>query len=269
MRLSYVVYEPVPDLVELTARMARLAEFGYEGIELHATDPLGFAVDDLAAAADHAGLPVVSLMTGWAYANEGVCLSSPDPDIRDRAVARLVADVELAARLDALIVVGLLQGLRSDEPDPAVADVRIVDALRRVARVAEERRVTIVIEPVNHLQVGFNHTAAEVVGLIDRVDSPAVSLMLDTIHMNIEERSVVGTIRDHADRLRHVHLAETNGGLFGTAHLDFPAVLAELDAVGYDRFVSVKIYRTPSWEVAARSAIEFVRAIPPAGRGAP
>ena len=197
------------------ARMARLAELGYEGIELHATEPLGFAVDDLAAAADRAGLPVVSLMTGWAYANEGVCLSARILTFGTARSPGWSPTSSSRRDSDALIVVGLLQGLRSDEPDPAVADVRIVDALRRVARVAEERRVTIVIEPVNHLQVGFNHTAAEVVGLIDRVDSPAVSLMLDTIHMNIEERSVVGTIRDHADRLRHVHLAETNGGLFG------------------------------------------------------
>lgn len=78
----------------------------------------------------------------------------------------------------------------------------------------------IVIEPVNHLQVGFNHTAAEVADLIAGIDSPAVTLMLDTIHMNIEERSMLDTIRDHGRRLGHFHLADSNGGLFGTGHLD-------------------------------------------------
>ena len=67
----------------------------------------------------------------------------------------------MAARLRSLVVVGLLQGFRSDEPDPAVANERIAEALSRVARVAESRGVRIVVEPVNHLQVGFNHTAAE------------------------------------------------------------------------------------------------------------
>ncbi len=121
MKFSYVVYDPVFDLGELSGRMRLLAELGYEGIELHATHPLGFSVEDLAAEADRFGLPVVSLLTGWSYANEGLCLSSPDGSIRDRAVARLSDHVEMASRLGSLVVVGLLQGFRSDEPDPAVA----------------------------------------------------------------------------------------------------------------------------------------------------
>ena len=33
----------------------------------------------------------------------------------------------------------------------------------------------IVIEPVNHLQVGFNHSADRVVQIIERVGSPALT----------------------------------------------------------------------------------------------
>src|SRR4051794_13716831 len=235
--------------------MAVLAELGYDGVEIHATHPLGFAVEDLAARAAELSLPVVSVMSGWSYANEGLSLSTPDDSVRDRAVARLIGYIEMAAKLEALLVVGLLQGLRSDEPDPAVANDRIAGALTHVARVAEDRSVSIVVEPVNHLQVGFTHTAAEASDLVARIGSPAVGLMLDTIHMNIEEHAMLDVIREHGARLRHFHLADTNGGLYGTGNLDFAEVLGALDAAGYDRYVSVKIYRTPSWEAAARSAI--------------
>src|SRR4051812_34506379 len=148
MKLSYVVYEPVPDFAELSARMRLLAELGYDGVEIHATHPLGFGVEDLAARAAELSLPVVSLLSGWSYANEGLSLSSPEPSIRDGAVARLVGYVDMAAKLEALLVVGLLQGLRSDERDPAIANDRITEALTRVARVAEDRGVSIVVEPV-------------------------------------------------------------------------------------------------------------------------
>jgi sugar phosphate isomerase/epimerase len=259
VKLSYVVYEPVPDFPEMSARMGLLAELGYDGVEIHATRPLGFAVEDLVARAAELSLPVVSLLSGWSYANEGLSLSSSEPSIRDRAVARLTGYVEMAAKLKALLVVGLLQGLRSDEPDPAIANDRIAEALMRVADVAEDRGVSIVIEPVNHLQVGFTHTAAEATALIARIGSPAVGLMLDTIHLNIEEHDMLDVIREHGGRLGHFHLADTNGGLYGTGNLDFAAVLGALDQAGYDRYVSVKIYRTPSWDVAARSAIAYVR----------
>jgi sugar phosphate isomerase/epimerase len=258
MKFSFLFYEPLPDLSELARRMNRTAQLGYAGIELMATHPMAFPVEDLLALVKRTGLPVVSLLSGWSYANEGLCLSSPDETIRARAVARLVEYVELAARLGSLVVVGLMQGLRKDEPDPVKANGRIAAALSEVAQVAERHGVPVVIEPVNHLQVGYNHTAAEVAELIDRIGSPAVTLMLDTIHMHIEERSPLNTIRSFGRRIGHFHLCETNGGLFGTGNLDFAAVLATLDEVGYDRFVSIKIYRHEPWEEAARSAIEFV-----------
>jgi D-psicose/D-tagatose/L-ribulose 3-epimerase len=83
--------------------------------------------------------------------------------------------------------------------------------------------------------------------------------MLDTIHLNIEERSVLGAIRAHARRIRHFHLCESNGGPFGTGNLDFRGVLQALDEAGYSHFASVKVYRKAGWEEAARSAIAFLR----------
>ena len=259
MKISYLAYEPVPRLDELDRRMRLVAGLGYQGIELVATHPLGYAIEQVIELTEKHRLPVVSLLSGWSYANEGLCLSSPDADVRDRAVARLDEYVGHAARLGAVVVVGLMQGLRPDEPDEARANDRIAEALGRVARGAEERGVSVVIEPVNHQQVGFNNTAAEAAAMAGRVGSPALGYMLDTIHMNIEERSIVGTIREHGPRIRHFHLCETNGGPFGSGNLDFLAVLAALDAAGYDRSVSVKVYRKAAWDEAAHSAAGFLR----------
>jgi D-psicose/D-tagatose/L-ribulose 3-epimerase len=259
MKVSYILCDPVPDLAELDRRMERIAALGYHGIELVATYPLGYPVEQAAALADKHRLPVVSLLSGWSYANEGLCLASPDAGVRERAAARLGDYVRDAARLRAVVVVGLMQGLRSDEPDEGKANDRIAWCLEKAARVALYEGVTLVIEPVNHLQVGFNNTAAEAAALVERVGSPALSYMLDTIHLNIEERSALEAIRRHGPRVRHFHLCETNGGPFGTGGLDFPAVLAALRESGYDRYASVKIYRKAGWEEAARSAAEFLR----------
>jgi sugar phosphate isomerase/epimerase len=258
MKWSYLFYEPVASLADLSQRMQLLAGLGYQGIELSAAHPLAYAIDDVAALAGRHRLPVVSLLSGWSYTHEGLCLSSPDAAVRARAVARLTEYVAQAGRLRAVLVVGLMQGLRRDEPDPDRASERITDCLRQVARAAVDHGVTIVIEPVNHLQVGFHHTAAEVVALVDAVASPGVGYMLDTIHMNIEERSILQTIRTHGPRIRHFHLCETNGGPFGTGNLDFTAVMAALRETRYAHAVSVKIYRQLAWEEAARSAAAFL-----------
>ena len=258
-RLSFLIYEPIPDLRELDRRMGQIAGLGYQGIELSASHPMPYPVEEVLALTRKHGLPVVSLLSGWSYSNEGLCLASPREEVQQRAVDRLIGYVEYAARLGAVVVVGLMQGLRSDEPDEAEANRRIAACLRPVAEAAVQRGTVVVLEPVNHLQVGFNHTAAEAVAMVELVGSPGLSYMVDTIHLNIEERSVTETIRAHGRRIRHFHLCETNGGPFGTGNLDFPAVLRTLDEVGYAHFASVKIYRKVGWEEAARGAMAFVR----------
>ncbi len=259
VKFSFLFYEPVPDLRELDHRMGRLAALGYDGIELTASHPLPHPIEDVISLTRKHGLPVVSLLSGWSYANEGLCLASPRPGVRQRAVERLIEYVGYAGRLGAVLVVGLMQGLRRDEADVTEANHRIAACLQPVAEAATQHGTLVVLEPVNHLQVGFNHTAAEAAAMIQRVGSPGLSYMLDTIHLNIEERSLLGTIRDHGRRIRHFHLCETNGGPFGTGNLDFPSVLRTLDEAGYTHFASVKIYRQANWEEAARTAMAFLR----------
>jgi sugar phosphate isomerase/epimerase len=258
LRFSFLFYEPIHDLAELDRRMGYLAGLGYGGVELSAFHPMPYPVESVAELARRHGLPVVSLLTGWTYSNEGLCLSSPDPSVRDRAVDRLGTYIDEAATLGSRIVVGLMQGLRSDEPDERIACGRIAETLGRVARRAEVRGVSVVLEPVNHLQVGFHNSLAEAVALVERVDSPALGFMLDTFHMNIEERSVEDAVRQYAPRARHVHLCETNGGPFGTGGLAFDRVLKRLDEAGYDGWTSIKVYRKAGWEEAARHSASFL-----------
>ena len=259
MKLSFLLYEPVSDLGELDRRMERIAALGYQGIELTASHPLPYTIEEVLTLSRKHNLSVVSLLSGWSYGNENLCLSSPRTDVRQKATERLIEYAGHAGRLGAVLVVGLMQGLRSDEADEDLANPRIAECLRVVAGAAVERGATIVLEPVNHLQVGFNHTAAEAAAMVERVGSPGLSYMLDTIHLNIEERSVLEAIRVHGPRIRHFHLCESNGGPLGTGNLDFRGVLRSLDEAGYAHFASVKIYRKVGWEEAATGAMEFLR----------
>ena len=261
IRYSYMIIEPWESLGDddsIRAILDFVKSCGYEGVELNLTTDLIECLGPLEGWIEDSGLVVPSFLTGAAY-NEGLCLSSPDAQIRRHAVERLIGYLDIADRFNAMLVVGLLQGLHSDEPDPEVAGGRIVECLQQVGAAAAQRGVDIVIEPVNHLQVGFNNSVAEVLRLIDTVGSPAVKPMVDTIHMNIEDPSLTGPIYDCGPALRHVHLCESNGARFGTGHIDFTSVLQELDRIGYDGFASVKVYRKAALREAAQSSIEYLR----------
>ncbi len=258
-RYSYIIID-FSEIEDLQATFALLKDCGYAGVELNLTPDVLGRLDEIESAAAANGLVVPALLTGAAY-DEGLCLSSPDPKIRKRTVERLKSYLDVANRFNAILVVGLLQGLRSDEADPVAANQRIATCLREVGRAALDVGVEIVIEPVNHLQVGFNNSLAEVQRLIAEIDMPVFKPMLDTIHMNIEETSLTEPVHRCGTSLGHVHLCESNAGLFGAGRIDFKSVLDALNSVGYEGFASVKVYRNANREEGIRSSIEFLRAL--------
>ena len=245
---------------DIPAIFSHIKASGYEGVEMNITSELLRHLDRIEQCLQANGLVAPSFLTGAAY-EDGLCLSSPDEEIRHRTVERLKSYLPIGKRFNAILVVGLLQGLRSDEADPVVANQRIIEGLREVGQAADSLGVTIVIEPVNHLQVGFNHSVAEVRELIAKIDSPALKSMVDTIHMNIEDTSLTQPIHDCGPDLRHVHLCESHGGPLGSGHIDFGSVLRALEAINYEGFASVKIYRKATMEGAIAPSIEYLTAI--------
>jgi sugar phosphate isomerase/epimerase len=263
IKLSYIVIDRVerfPSTDEFRRALAFLKECGYEGVELNMTLPLLDKLDVLEQWLNESGLVMPSFMTGEAYF-EGLCLSSPESSTRLASVDRLRRCVDAAKRLGSIFVVGMLQGTFRDEPNALLARQRIAEGLRAVADYAEEQDVEFVIEPVNHLQVSFHNSVTEVRALIDGIGSDAIRPMVDTIHMNIEEASAIEAISACGHQLAHVHLCESNGGKFGSGHIDFHSILSVLGKIDYKRFGSVKVYRHLEFQEAARSSFEYLRKI--------
>jgi 5-keto-L-gluconate epimerase len=261
-RLSYIVVdvlESFKSFDDLAAVLRRIKQLGYDGAELHLMKPSGVDVDALLGLTETLDLPIVSFMTGASYFSEGLCLSSPNADVRQRAVERLKWATEIGARFGAVLVVGQMQGFSSDEPNRDIANARIEECLKQVAEAAEKHRTTIVMEPVNHLQTSFHNTSAEVMALTERINSPYIKPMLDSFHINIEEASLTEPIhRVGSEELRHFHLCESNGGFLGSGHIDCKAIFEALAAINYDGYISLKIYRQP-FEAGAVNGVEYLR----------
>jgi 5-keto-L-gluconate epimerase len=253
--------EVFSSVTEFGRGLKRLRDLGYTGVEMPLAHPLGFDLAEMQAAAAEVGIKFASILTGWSYVFEGLALCSPDPQIQQGAVARLEDRVRMAAQLGAIVVVGQMQGLAKDEPDEKAGNDRIAAGLKHVCRTAEKLGVTVVLEAVDHLGIGFNTTITEVQAMQRRVNSPAFKPMYDRFHANIEERSLTEPIIRLGKDLGHVHLCDTNGGPFGSGHLDFEALMRALDDIHYSGWVSVKVYRFVSWDEGAAGAMAYLKRI--------
>src|SRR5690606_17295892 len=87
----------------------------------------------------------------------------------------------------------------------------------------------------------------------DAIDSPAVKLLLDTFHMNIEEKSLPAAIHRAGKRLGHFHACGSDRGTPGGDHTDWAGIAAALKAIDYRGDVVIESF-TPDVKVIARAA---------------
>jgi D-psicose/D-tagatose/L-ribulose 3-epimerase len=87
------------------------------------------------------------------------------------------------------------------------------------------------------------NTTRQGLDLVARVASPAVQLMLDTFHMNMEEDDIAGAIRDAGAAMIHFQANENHRGFIGSGHVDWRAVAHALKAVGYTGPITLEPFR--------------------------
>src|SRR5215472_466053 len=181
-RFSYILESPAcyGGFSIFAADVESVAALGYGGIELQLRCPTDVNGDCTALLHD-CGLRLTAFQTGSAYLESGICLVSPNRAVRRAATDLVKRYVDLAARFGAVVVFGLLQGTRKEEPDPCTARARIEEQLSELASYAACAHVTIAVEPVNRYECAvFHNTVADVRATVERVNSPALRVMVDT-----------------------------------------------------------------------------------------
>jgi 5-keto-L-gluconate epimerase len=260
LHLSYILESPqqYASWGDFRQDVEAVAQCGYEGIELQMLTPDDFGGSDFTRLLDDCGVRLAGIQTGSAYLVSGTCLGSPDAAVRQAAIDLLKRYIDCMAPFQSVIVFGLLQGSRKDEPDRRRALERILTHLSELAAYAHDAGVIMAMEPVNRYECSvFHNTVADVLSSVESVSSPSLRGMVDTFHVNIEEAGQQQAIYAAAPVLSHVHLSETNRGLLGTGHLDFGSVFSALHDVNYTGFVSVGVYRDdPSVADRARHSAE-------------
>jgi D-psicose/D-tagatose/L-ribulose 3-epimerase len=193
-----------------------------------------------------------------------VCAAmGPGRDLSDPTTIASTQDyirfcIDAAATLGSTVVAGPIytpvgKTWRMDEAERRATRDRLVEALRPLADAAGARGVRLAIEPLNRFETSFLNTAAQTLEVVDRVASPAVGVLLDTFHMNIEEKDQAAAIRLVGDKLVHFHACGNDRGAPGADAMPWPAITTALHEIGYAGAVVIESF-TPDNQTIARAA---------------
>ncbi len=244
---SHVTEEHFP-LIE------KLARAGYDGVEIPILEGEPKYYAGLAGVLRDNGL-ACTVVTNMPDAGHNPL--SPDKRLRDKSLSFMKRVVDCAHALGAKLLCGpfyqpvaLFTGTGPTSEEKA----RAAEHARKSAQYAAGAGITLAVEFLNRFEAYFLTTMDGVAEHVKAVGMPNFKAMFDTFHANIEEESPAASIRRHGDIIVHVHVSETNRGVPGRGHNDWPGIFAALRSTGYDNWLTIEAFGRviPAFAAATR-----------------
>jgi D-psicose/D-tagatose/L-ribulose 3-epimerase len=256
----------------------RVKSLGFDLIEICVEDPETIDVRAIGARAAEASVGV-TICGAFGPDRD---LSSEDDSIRTAGLAYLRRCIDYAEKLGSPFVSGPMYAAVGntrmlDEMGRHEQWMRATGNLRLAASYAAERSVKLAIEPLNRFETDLVNTVDQGVRLIEDIGADNAGLLLDTFHMNIEEKDIPAAIGRAAGHIVEFHACANDRGTPGQDHLPWPKIAEALEGARYEGPIvieaftpeikeiakAVSIWRplAPSQDALAKDGLKHLRAI--------
>lgn len=248
--------------------MGFAAAAGYDAIEIapftiapYVTEIPAVKRREIRELAARAGIAVSGIH--WVLVQaEGMHLNHTDAEIRRRTAGYFCELVDFCADIGGeFIVVGspkqrnILPGV-----EPRQAWDWAVETFRDSVRRAEEKGVTLCLEPLAPAETNFINTAAEAIRFTEQFSSAHFKIILDVKAMCSEAKPIPQIIRESWPHFAYFHANDKNLKGPGFGEVDFKPIAAALKEVGYAGFVSVEVFKFEEGpEAIATGSLENLR----------
>ncbi len=253
---------PIEDVFKLAA------DIGYQGVEIAPftlADSVTLIPADRRAAvrkaAEAAGVEIVGLH--WLLVKpQGLYINHPDEKIRQTTCNYFFELIRFCADLGGNIMVLGSPKQRSVHPDLTRQQAwdHAKKTFERCAALAQEKNVTLCLEPLARTETNLINTHDEAIRMITEVANPNFRLILDVKAMSDEGVPIPDIIRKSKPHLAHFHANDANLRGPGFGETDFVPIFAALREIGYEGYVSVEVFDfKPDPETIAAKSYEYMK----------
>jgi len=242
---------------DLITSVEKAKNLGYDAVEIHMRDAKSMdkaALMDVCAKND---ICVSAIATGPEATLNGLCMLSPDQEIRDKLMQNLKAHIDLAKDINAMVIIGMVRGNLGKDPEGEKELYK--KQLCELADYAKERGVILLVEAINFYINNYLCTTEDTCDFIRSLGKDNVLLHIDTHHMNIEDYDPIESIKYAEGIMGYVHFCEINRMYPGAGRFDFRGVLKALYEIGFDGYISFECIPKPDPDTAATLGLAYTK----------
>lgn len=229
----------------------RVKAIGFDLLEICIESPETIDVSAIGARAASVGLDV-TVCGAFGPSRD---LSSPDETTRSAGLTYLKRCIDFAQDLGSSFVSGpMYAGVGNTQLLDAAARAlqwrRAAASLKEAAEYAAHRGVELAIEPLNRFETDLVNTVDQGLKLIRDIRADNIGLLLDTFHMNIEEKDIPAAITRAAPHVLEFHACSNDRGTPGEDHLPWLQIADALRGAAYNGPIVIESFTPEIREIA-------------------
>jgi D-psicose/D-tagatose/L-ribulose 3-epimerase len=135
---------------------------------------------------------------------------------------------------------------------------RSVTVLSELTNFSKDYGVHLLLEPLNRYSTPFCCNTADAIFVTSNLNNDYFSILLDTYHMNIEEKDISDSIKKSKDFLKHVHFSDNNRKMPGLGHINFNSILKTLKKIQYNHYIGLEPMVDRNYKVEIIQGLKFL-----------
>lgn len=232
-------------------QLAHAKSFGFDVYEIAVEDPAAIDINKVRNEALRVGIDV-NICGAFGETRD---ISSDVNDYRENGIAYVKTLIDMAQVVGSPYVAGPMYAAvgrtRLCTPDEKQRQTKLAaDNVKILAEYAAERNVTLALEPLNRFETDFMNTVEQGLEFLHLIGYDNVGFLLDTFHMNIEEKSLPIAIRMAKGKIFDFHSCANDRGTPGEDHFDWSSIRKALEEAEYSGPVVIESFTPQIKEIA-------------------
>jgi D-psicose/D-tagatose/L-ribulose 3-epimerase len=138
---------------------------------------------------------------------------------------------------------------------------RILPILSELTCYSKEFGVSLLLEPLNRYSTPFCSNAADAIYVSSNIDKDNFAILLDTYHMNIDEKNFSESINKTKKFLKHIHLSDNNRKMPGLGHINFNSIFKTLSKIQYTNYIGLESIFNNNYNLELSKSLKYLNRI--------